>query len=253
MGSVKPVLKSLSKIFAHSDKTVRAEGTSLALALYTYLGAALLAALGDLKPLQMAELQKSFDGMEAEGKGAGTGRPTRWTRKAQREREAAEAAGGDAESSGAATAEEPTPIDPLSLSDPIDVLSKFPSDLDERLSSTKWKDRLEALEECNKVLAQPQNARIATTNVEAYGSLASSLGTKCKGDANVNVVMEAAKVLEGLAKGLGKPFGRFRPVTLSNCLERLKERKANVVDALGKALDAIFATVSQTVNHLHWR
>ncbi len=244
IGNMKFLLKSLTKIFAHSDKTVRAEGTSLVLALYIYLGVALLAALGDLKPLQMSELQKSFDTLDAEGKGAGTGRPTRWTRKVQREREATEAGGGEAEGSGSAVAEAPAPIDPLSLLDPVDVLSLFPSDLDERLSSTKWKDRLEALEECNKVLAQPQNARISTSNVDACGSLASTLGTKCKGDANVNVVIEAAKLIEGLAKGIGKPFGRYRPVTMSGCLDRLKERKATVVEAIGKALDAIFSTVS---------
>ncbi len=192
----------------------------------------------------MSELQKSFDGMDAEGKGTGTGKPTRWTRKTQRDREAADPAGGQGEESGEVQAETPAPIDPLSLLDPIDVLSKFPSDLDERLASTKWKDRLEALEECNKILAQPQSARILSTNVDAYGSLVSTLGSKCRSDANINVVIEAAKVLEGLAKGMGKPFGRQRAVMMSGCLDRLKERKATVVEALGKALDAIFSTVS---------
>ena len=243
MGNVKPMLKSLSKIFAHSDKAVRAEATCLAIALYTYLGAALLAALGDLKPLQLSELQKSFDVINAEGKGAGTGRPSRWTRKAQREREMAEGAGGEGEGSGEAEADAPTPIDPLSLLDPIDVLSKFPSDLDERLSSVKWKDRVEVLEECNKVLSQPQNARISHSNVDAYGSLASTLGGKCRSDANVNVVIEAAKVLEGLARGMGKPFGRHRAAMIPGCLDRLKERKTTVVEALGKVLDAVFSTV----------
>lgn len=248
MGNVKPLLKVISKIFAHTDKNVRAEGTSLVITLYTFLGAALVPSLSDLKPVQMSELQKSFDSLDGDGKGAGTGKPTRYTRKAQREREEAEANGGDADDAGE---EEAAPaIDPRSLLDPVDALSLFPSDLDTRLSSTKWKDRLEALEECNKVLTEPRNSAISDRNVDAYGSLASTLGTKCKSDANVNVVMEAAKVLEGLARGLGRPFGRFLGVTMMACLERLKERKANVVEALGKALDAIFETVSSSFTKL---
>jgi cytoskeleton-associated protein 5 len=243
LGNIKPLLKALTKIFAHSDKTVRAEGNSLVLVLYTYLGAALLPSLAELKPVQMTELQRSFDSMDGEGRGANTGKPTRWTRKAQREREAAQDVGGAGEGEGPVE-EESAPIDPRSLLDPVDVLSKFPSDLEESLASTKWKDRLKALEECNKVLSQPQNARILESNIDAYGPLAQALGAKCKSDANVNVVIEAAKVLEGLARGIGKPFGRFRAMIMPGCLDRLKERKATVVEALGKALDAVFSTVS---------
>ncbi|OCF75746.1 microtubule Associated protein [Kwoniella mangroviensis CBS 8886] len=245
LGNIKPLLKSLSKIFGHSDKNVRAEGTSLTLVLYTYLGPALLPALAELKPVQMTELQKSFDAMDAEGKGAGTGKPTRYTRKVQRDREAAEASGGIDEEAGDGEDEAAAaPIDPKSLLDPVNVLALFPSDLMDRLASTKWKDRLESLEECTKVLVQPQNASISDSNVDSYGPLAQMLGTKCKSDANVNVVIEASKVIEGIARGMGKPFGRFRSVVMPGVMDRLKERKANVTDALGKALDAIFSTTS---------
>ncbi|TXT09213.1 hypothetical protein VHUM_02687 [Vanrija humicola] len=243
LGNVKVLLKALPKIFGHTDKNVRAEGTSLTLALYTYLGPGLMPALAELKPVQVADLQKAFDALDAEGKGKGTGKPTRWTRKAQRDREEAEMAGGGDNGGDGADAE-PEPIDPLSLLDPVDVLALFPADLSERLASSKWKDRLESIEECNKVLAQPQNGRISTSNAAAYSSLVQTLGTKCHKDANVNVVMEAAKLLEGLAKGLGKSFGQFRGVTMTGLMERLKERKAAVVEALGKALDAIFLTTT---------
>jgi cytoskeleton-associated protein 5 len=244
LGNVKPLLKHIPKLFAHTDKNVRAEASALVVALYTYLGPALTPSLADLKPVQMSELQKSFDALDAAGKGAGTGKPTRYTRKAQRDREAAEASGGAEDDAGAAP-EEATPIDPKDLLDPVNVLALFPADLDERLSSTKWKDRVEVLEECNKVLSQPQNAKIAENNADAYGSLASTLGAKCKSDANINVVIETAKVIEGLANGLGKAFGRHRAAVMVGCLERLKERKASVVDALGKALDAVAGTVSR--------
>ena len=246
VGNVKPILKSLSKIFGHIDKTVRAEGSSLTLALYTFLGPALLPSLADLKSVQLSELQKSFDSMDASGKGAGSGRPTRYTRKAQREREASgsggQAEGSDGDAAGAVEVSS-APVDPKSFFDPVNVLSLFPSDVEDRLSSTKWKERLEALEECNKVLAQPANGKISDSNVDAYGSLTTTLGAKCKSDANVNVVVECVKLLEGLANGLGKPFGRFRGSVMPGMFERLKERKQTVTDALGKSLDAIFATV----------
>jgi cytoskeleton-associated protein 5 len=130
------------------------------------------------------------------------------------------------------------------------VSKLFPADLDERLSSSKWKDRLEVLEEVNKVLAAPANVKIAESNMDAYGSLAQTLGSKCKSDANVNVVIEAAKVIEGLAMGLGKPFGRYRSAAVPGMLERLKERKATVVEAIGKALDAVFTTVSCALTYI---
>jgi cytoskeleton-associated protein 5 len=239
IGNVKPILKVIPKIFGHTDKNVRAEGSTLVTTLYTYLGAALLPALADLKPVQMTDLQKSFDTA-----GANSGKPTRYTRATQRDRESAEAAGGDAEE--AVEEEAAAPIDPRSLLDPVNALSLFPGNLDEQLSSTKWKERLEVLEECNKILSQPTNAKISDSNVDAYGSLVATLGTKCKGDANVNVVMEAAKLIEGLAHGMGRPFGRFRSIVMPGVIERLKERKATVVEALGKALDAVVSTVSRS-------
>ena len=58
-------------------------------------------------------------------------------------------------------------------------------------------------------------------------------------------VIAACQCLEGLAKGLGTPFARYREVVVTPLLERLKERKQNVQDAIGNALDAIFSTV-------HW-
>ena len=244
-GNPKSTLKPISKIFAHTDKTVRDEGAALCVALYPYLGPALLPTLSDLKPLQMSELQKQFDRLDGEGKSLGSSRPARQTRKAQREGGGEEFSPNDDKTDGGKPALAlPSTFDPKSLLDPVNVYKLFPADLEERLGSTKWKDRLEALEECQKALSAPQNARIADDNVDSYGSLASTLAAKCRGDANINVVIEAAKVLEGMANGLGKPLGRYRASILPGLLDRLKERKASVVEALAKALDAVFSTVS---------
>jgi protein STU2 len=43
-------------------------------------------------------------------------------------------------------------IDPWDLLSPVDVMSKFPNNLDEQLGSKKWQNRKEALEAVNGIL-----------------------------------------------------------------------------------------------------
>ena len=80
-----PILKVLPKIFAHSDKTVRAEGSNLATTLYQYIGPGIEPWLTDLKPVQVKELKDSFDALEQGGKGHKTLKPDRITRAQARE------------------------------------------------------------------------------------------------------------------------------------------------------------------------
>jgi cytoskeleton-associated protein 5 len=79
------VLKPLPKIFSHSDKTVRAEGTQLTHTLYRFLGSGIESFLSDLKPVQVKELKEAWEVMEKDGKGKGTLKPQRLTRAAARE------------------------------------------------------------------------------------------------------------------------------------------------------------------------
>jgi len=79
------ILKPLPKIFSHSDKTVRAEGTQLTHALYQFLGPGIESFLSDLKPVQVKELKEAWEVMEKEGKGKGSLKPQRLTRTAARE------------------------------------------------------------------------------------------------------------------------------------------------------------------------
>ncbi len=86
-----PILKVLPKIFSHSDKTVRAEGTTLTQTLYQYIGPGIDSWLTDLKPVQVKELKESFESLDKDGKGKGTLKPDRLTRTAAREAETADA------------------------------------------------------------------------------------------------------------------------------------------------------------------
>lgn len=82
-----PILKALPKIFAHTDKTVRAEGTLLAQVLYQCIGPAIEPWLVDLKPVQVKELKESFEKMDEGGNGKGTFKAERFTRAQAREME----------------------------------------------------------------------------------------------------------------------------------------------------------------------
>ncbi|BGP14170.1 hypothetical protein JCM10213_002469 [Rhodosporidiobolus nylandii] len=248
----KPLLKTLAKIFAHADKTVRAEGSLLALSLHSYLGPALTPHLSDLKPVQQKELQEAFDAAdrgEREGFGVGRLKPSRETVSMKRERVRREAEGqlnGGGEEGGDGAAEEgeeapadEAPPDPFDLSDPIPILSSLPADFYTHLSSSKWKDRKElALEPLLQLLSS--SPRYQSDN---YADLAAALAGRMA-DANVLCVMLAAQCVEKLARGLRGEFARYKQVVTPAVMARTKEKKQNVLDALGAALDAVFASSS---------
>lgn len=87
----------LPKIFAHADKTVRSEGSLLCLSLHSYLGPALAPHLGELKPVQVKELQDNFDksdrGEIEGGYGFGKLKPSRFTWTVKRDMKVKEAEG----------------------------------------------------------------------------------------------------------------------------------------------------------------
>ncbi|EJF65775.1 ARM repeat-containing protein [Dichomitus squalens LYAD-421 SS1] len=235
-----PILKALPKIFGHSDKTVRAEGTQLVRVMYQYIGPAIETFLNDLKPVQVKELKEAFEEMEKEGKGRGSLKPERMTRQGAREAEAAAEAGGDGDAD--APPEEEAPPDPRMFAEEVDIVPKMPANFQASLKSSKWKDRKEALDGLLAVV----NATPRIKEASELGELARSLATCVQKDANINCVMVAANCLEGLAKGLMGPFAKYRESVVPPMLERLKERKANVTDAIGNALDAVFATTTLT-------
>lgn len=57
------------------------------------------------------------------------------------------------------------------------------------------------------------------------------------------VVTLVANVLEKMAKGLKASFGQYRNIVAHQILDRMKEKKTNVLEALRAALDALIASV----------
>ncbi|XXG97986.1 sporulation-induced protein [Hypoxylon texense] len=227
----KPVLKILPKAFGHADKNVRAEATNLAVEFYRWLRDAMKPMFwGDLKPTQQSDLEAQFEKIKTE--------PAPKQERLLRTQQAAMARAPPPGAEGEDEAEEdggdePAEVDAFDLAEPQDVLSKVPASFHDNLASSKWKDRKEALEALYAVLNVP---RIKDGD---FGEINRGLA-KCMKDANVAVVTQAAQCIEVLAKGLRKSYGKYRSVVMAPIMERLKEKKQSVADALSAALDQVF-------------
>jgi cytoskeleton-associated protein 5 len=223
----KPTVKILAKVFGHADKNVRAEATNLTVELYRWLKDAMKPLFwNDLKPVQQADLEKLFEAVKNEP----PPKQERLLRSQQAAEETADAADDVPDEEEAEFALEPD-------FEPVNVLPKVPKDLQERLASSKWKDRKEALDDLHKAINYPR------IEEGSFDDILRSLA-KCMKDANIGVVTVAASCVEILAKGLQRSFVRYRGIVLSPMMERLKEKKQSVTDAIGLALDAVFGATS---------
>lgn len=63
------------------------------------------------------------------------------------------------------------------------------------------------------------------------------------GDSIVFVVINAASIVTCLANGLRNDFAPYSSLVLGPLVEKFKEKKKNVVDALIEALDALMKVV----------
>jgi cytoskeleton-associated protein 5 len=195
-----------------------------------------------LKPVQQKELTESFGSEEKPEQ-------TRYTRAQQRERalkeaEASLTANDAANKDTVGTdpssmqEEEDEPVDAFDFAEPQAILNKLPSGFYENLASAKWKDRKElALNPLLNVLKLAPKIQDAN-----YDELVRALAGRMT-DANIACVISAVGCIECLAKGLRTDFAKYKSTALPPILERCKEKKQSVTDALAAALDAIFASV----------
>ena len=237
----KPLLKSLPKVFGHADKNVRAEAQNLTAELYRWLKEAMKPVFwSELKPVQQQDLEKLFEKVKEEP----PPKQERFTRAQQAQMASAQEkvgndVGGDAVMVAEPEEEEAVEVDAFDLAEPVDAYAKVPSDFNEMIHSTKWKERKDTLDALYNVLNTPR------IKDGPYDDIVRAFA-KCMKDANIAVVTVAANCIEKLALGLRKGFGKYRSTVMEPIMERLKEKKQSVADALGAALDAVFQTTSLT-------
>ncbi|KAA8649748.1 hypothetical protein EYZ11_001697 [Aspergillus tanneri] len=231
----KPVLKALPKVFGHADKNVRAEAQNLTVELYRWLKEAIKPLFwGDLKTVQQQDLDKLFEGVKQEP----PPKQERFTKAQQDAMAAASAAPEGGETvEGEQYEDDGDEVDGFDLAEPVEILPKVPNDLLDQLSSSKWKDRKDALDALYTALNVPK------IKDGPYDDIVRALA-KCMKDANIAVVTVAANCIGLFAKGLRSGFSKYRQTVLSPMMERLKEKKQSVADALGQALDSVFISTN---------
>ncbi|KAL6712142.1 hypothetical protein ACN47E_000019 [Coniothyrium glycines] len=227
----KPVLKLLPKVYGHADKNVRAKAQELTVEFYRWLKEAMKPLFwNDLKPVQQQDLDKLFDKVKDEP----PPKQERLLRSQQAAKEAAVAAPGGHEEEDD---DEEVAFDLEPEFEAVDVFPNIPKDFTDRLASSKWKDRKEALDETEKALNHPRIAE------GPFDEIMRGFAKSMK-DANIACVQTAAHCVELLASGLKKSFAKYRKDIMNAMMERLKEKKQAVTDAIGAALDASFASSS---------
>lgn len=145
---------------------------------------------------------------------------------------------------------EPEVVDLRQFAEEIDFLPKISqSDFNTAMASSKWKDRKEALDALFELVKNADNQRIKDQNGPDMDNIVKSLAIRVKSDANVMVVSLASNIIGLLSRGIGDSFGRYRTTLVAPMLERMKERKPSVVDAIGAGLDDFFKTVRPHVSN----
>lgn len=228
----KPTLKALPKVFGHADKKVREEAQNLTVEFYRWLKDAMKPLFwNDLKPVQQQDLEKLFEKVKDEP----PPKQERLLRSQQAVEERAVATGSGDMAEGEDEEEAEIDLEPEFTA--VNVMAKIPKDLQERLASSKWKDRKEALDDLFTAINHPK------IEEGPFDDIMRGLA-KCMKDANIAVVTIAANCIECFANGLKKGFSKYRGTVTGPIFERLKEKKQSVADALGAALDAVCSATS---------
>ncbi|CEP62686.1 Stu2p LALA0_S06e01354g [Lachancea lanzarotensis] len=240
-------LEPIPRLSSHADKTVRSQTMDLILQLYKWLGRDLLqdVLLERLKPIQQRDLDKTFQQYKGEIPPSSQPRPFQWQKKQDTEQSETDKDGdtlmGGAlklgqENGGNMTKGSQGPlINAFDLLPASLILDKFPIDFNDRISSSKWKDRVECLEEILNQILLPVK-KLEAKNQD-YSDFLRALAQVIEKDANVQAVTLAAQCIQQLCSKLSINFNRqYGSLVLTALLERSKEKKASVNEAICQAL-----------------
>ncbi|XP_057538805.1 protein MOR1-like isoform X2 [Amaranthus tricolor] len=228
----KRLLKMLPELFDHQDQNVRASSKGLTLELCRWIGK---------DPVKAILFEKMRDTMKKELEAelvnvSGIAKPTRKIRSEQDKEPEPEVV---AEVTGAgpsedSTSDAPQEIDEYELIDPVDILTPLEkSGFWDGVKATKWSERKEAVAELTK---------LASTRRIAPGDFTEVCRTlkKLVTDVNLAVSVEAIQAIGNLARGLRAHFSGSSRFLLPVLLEKLKEKKPTITDALTQTLQAMY-------------
>ncbi|UXI18550.1 hypothetical protein NH340_JMT04493 [Sarcoptes scabiei] len=231
--SIKPIISHLPKLLEDRDHNVREETKQLTIEIYRWIKDALMPQLNSLKPILLQELQVEFEKFKDLKP-----HPERLLRSQQQKQECVVDSVGNTETINQKEEEIEEEIDPFDLLEPVDIFVKLPNDFFTLIEAKKWTERKDGLEKLQQILeANPKLVGNAD-----YGELVKQLKKIISKDSNIVVATIAIKSMGLLANGLRKNFQNHANSSVPILLEKFKEKKAVVVQALREAIDAIYTT-----------
>ncbi|AET38201.1 Stu2p Ecym_2478 [Eremothecium cymbalariae DBVPG len=272
------VLEPLPRLAGHADKSVRSETMNFILEIYKWTGKPFLQdlLLEKLKPIQQKDLDKVFSKYDGTIPPSAQPRLFHWQLlQQQRQAEAAAMAalsGTDNEGDtlmgdgfvggGSATLGGRTRVggggsvngsigsraveggnDVVSaLADPFDLLptstmmKNFPPDFEKQIKSVKWKDRVDTLQQVYDEVLKPIKKLDPSEDCSFYIRALSQILVK---DANLQAATIAANSVTHLATVLREGIAPHGHIILESLLERTKEKKPSVNEAVVEALDIL--------------
>ncbi|KAM3186859.1 hypothetical protein ACTXT7_003450 [Hymenolepis weldensis] len=230
--SIKSILKDTLRLLEDRDQTVRNESKELIIEMYRWAGTPIKTQLSSLKPVQLTELEAEFAKCPGQKPV-----PTRYL-KSQKPKDLpqqnnnASAPADQVLVEDASGGNDEPELDPYDLADPINILSKLPSDFYEQIEAKKWQERKEAL---SLVENLTDVMKLAPGD---YGDLMKALIKVISKDTNVILVGQSAKIVAQIASGLRKGFHPYAGETIRTCIDKFKEKKPAILTALRSAADA---------------
>ena len=224
---VKPIMKELLNFFSHSDGKVREQATELTVQLYRWLGPAVKTQIESLRGAQVKDLEQKFEKAEK-------GKAKRFLRSKQPKKETASTNSNDVEGEGVEDNQENVEeeeIDPYSLMEPVDILSKIPSDFFTLLKSKKWTERKQSIDSLISAASVPkiQNGD--------FNEIVKSLNLIISKDVNLQCSAAACKAVSLLVEGLRSEFSQHTKKLIEALVSKLKEKKPLILEPVHATLD----------------
>ncbi|CAO1946382.1 unnamed protein product [Urochloa humidicola] len=227
----KKILKMLPELFDHPDQNVRASSKGLTLELCRWIGKDTVKSIlfEKMRDTMKKELEAELANV------SGVPKPTRKIRSEQEKELEEEVV---VETTGANTSEEaavdaPAEIDEYDLVDPVDILTPLEkSGFWDGVKATKWSERRDAVAELTKLASAK---KIAPGDFHEICRTLKKLIT----DVNLAVSVEATQAIGNLARGLRAHFSGNSRMVLPVLLEKLKEKKPTMTEALSQTLQAM--------------
>lgn len=242
---VGPIIKLLPVLLEHKDKNVREETRQLTIEIYRWIKDAMKPQISNLKPVILNELEEEFNKIKDE-----KASPTRFIKSEQEQINQPKSAENSDEQTEDNNQNAPVEeIDPFEFIEPVEILSKLPSNFYELVEAKKWQERRDVIDNVTNLLETIP--KIAPGD---FNELCKALKKVIGKDANIVVVISAAKCLGELAKKLRKNFSPYSHSCIMVIIEKFKEKKQNVIQALREAVDscllsANFETILEDVTN----